>query len=122
MRAKTRTATLPFVLGIGLTQAEKAAIESTALAAKTTPSEWSRQALAHALDASRDTRLLLAELLALRKIFILLQVDSYEEKRLTAERLRHVVELAETTKFSMAENRIYGFGLQSMNGVHGESK
>jgi hypothetical protein len=69
-------------------------------------SEYARHTLLASLNASADIRLLLSELLALRKIFILLQVDSCEGKKLSEQRLRYVVDQAEATKFSMADGRI----------------
>jgi formate-dependent nitrite reductase cytochrome c552 subunit len=112
MKAKKRTITLPLVLGVRLTHIERKSIEAAANAAKSTASEWSRRTLLQAVDVSSEARLLLAEILALRKILILLMKDQCDGRNLSNDGLREAVEQAEATKFAMAESRIRQLSVQ----------
>jgi hypothetical protein len=68
--------------------------------------------LIQALDTSLDTRLVLSETLALRKIVLALHLDLSQGQAVTEQRIRSVVENAEATKFAMAESRIHAFRSQ----------
>jgi hypothetical protein len=76
-------------------------------------SEWCRQALLRALDVSPETRLLLSELLAIRKVFLALHVEALQGQPLNEQRVRQAVENAEATKHAMADSRIHAFRSQS---------
>lgn len=113
MRASKREKNLTSHVGARLLPAEAERVAKCAAAVGLTNSEWIRQVILQAFDLAIGDRLVLSELLALRKIFLLLQVDSAEGLKLSPERLRNAVEQAEATKFSMAEGRIRSFSLQS---------
>ena len=109
MHARTRTASLTETLGIRVTEDERQALEQRAELARLSLSEWCRQALLGSIESSPDTRLILSELLGLRRIFLALQVDFVQGKEVTPERLRAAMEEAEQTKFEMADKRISAF-------------
>ena len=48
-------------------------------------------------------------MLALRRVFLALQVDLLQGRELTEERIRAAMEEADRTKFEMAEKRISAF-------------
>ena len=70
-------------------------------------SEWCRQAHSGCLDVPPGNTLCLQEVLAVRKIFLALQLDDVQGQQLTEDRLRSSIEQAEATKFAMAESRIH---------------
>ena len=106
MHARTRTASLTETLGIRVTEEERQALEQRAEEAHLSLSEWCRQALLGSIETSPDTRLILSELLGLRRMFLALQVDAVHGHEVTPERLRTVMDEAEKTKFEMADKRI----------------
>lgn len=109
MHARTRTASLTETLGIRVTEDERRALEARADEAHLSLSEWCRQALLASVSTSPETRLVLSEVLALRRVFLALQVDLLQGRELTEERVRAAMEEADRTKFEMAEKRISAF-------------
>lgn len=106
MHARTRTASLTETLGIRVTEEERQALEERAELAHLSLSEWCRQVLLASIETSPETRLLLSELLAFRRVFLALQVELVQGNQPTPERLRAAMEEAERTKFEMADKRI----------------
>lgn len=106
MRASKRSKLLNSVVAIRLSSEQALRLSERARQTGQTSSEWGRQTILQALDASLDTRLILAETLALRKIVLALQLDLMQGQTVTEQRLRAIVENAESTKFAMTESRI----------------
>jgi hypothetical protein len=106
MRASKRTQILTGNVATRLTPEEAKQVAEAARRAGLSTSEWVRRAIINGLETGADTRLLLSELLALRKILLLLYMDSYEGEKASEARLKRAVELAESTKFAMSEKRI----------------
>ena len=118
MRKSSRSRTLTGTVTVHVKPDEDELIKERAAHVGLTKSEWCRNAILQSLEASWDSRLIVAELLALRKIFLLLQIDSYQGKKLSEQRLRSMVDEAEATKFAMAASRIRGFWAQ----IKGEAR
>lgn len=106
MHRSTRLKTLTATVGAKHTPEELEQIQEAARASGLTISEWARQTHLKALGAGSDSRLILAELLGLRRMFLALQVDVVQGQELTPERLRAVMDEAERTKFEMADKRL----------------
>jgi hypothetical protein len=98
-----------------VTPEEEERIRERAAEVGLTKSEWCRQAILRSLETGAETRLLLAELLAIRKVFLALHVDVLQGQSLSEPRIRQVVEQAESTKFAMADNRIQAFRSHQSN-------
>jgi hypothetical protein len=71
-----------------------------------TLSEWSRKVLLDSVCGSQEIRLLLSELLALRMIVLRLHLDLLEGDQPTKERIKEILERADATKHTLAEQRI----------------
>lgn len=106
MHSSTRPKTLIATVTAKHTVEEEQRIKERADAAGLTVSEWARQTHLEALSVSPETRLILSELLGLRRMFLALQVDAVHGHEVTPERLRTVMDEAEKTKFEMADKRI----------------
>jgi hypothetical protein len=106
MQARKRSRNLNSVVAIRLSEEQSARLSERAKQAGQSSSEWGRQTLVEALDASQETRLILSETLALRKIFLALHIDLLQGHAVTEQRVRAIVENAEATKFAMTESRI----------------
>ena len=115
MHSRVRSASLTETLGIRVTKDERSTLEVRAEEAGISLSEWCRQLLLDGLAVSPETRLVLSEVLALRKVFLALMLDLIQGQKPTEPRVREVVEQAEATKFAMAENRIHTFRSQKRN-------
>ncbi len=92
-----------------LTFDEEQRIRKHATECGLTKSEWCRQVLLEALDASQGTRLLLSEFLALRTVFLRLHADLLQGIDPSDARLKAVLDRADLDKFNQAENRINSF-------------
>src|SRR5690349_9326844 len=99
MKAKKRVQRLGSVVAIRLSSDQAFRLSERARQSGQTSSEWGRQTILQALDASLDTRLILAETLALRKIVLALQLDLMHGQTVSEARLRSIIENAESTKF-----------------------
>ena len=108
MKRPKRLRTLEATVTAKHTFEEEKRIKATAQQAGLTVSEWSRQTHLNALDVPPWSHVMLREIMALRKIFIALQLDVCQGQSLTENRLRAIVESAETTKHSMADARLKG--------------
>jgi hypothetical protein len=115
MQAKKRTKRLNSVVAIRLSSDQAFRLSERARQTGQTSSEWGRQTILQALDASLDTRLILAETLALRKIVLALQLDLLQGQAVTEQRLRSIIENAESTKFAMTESRVHAARSQKLN-------
>jgi hypothetical protein len=115
MQAKKRLKRLNSVVAIRLSSEQAFRLSERARQAGQTSSEWGRQTILQALDASLDTRLILAETLALRKIVLALQLDLLQGQAVSEQRLRSIIENAESTKFAMTESRIHAARSHSEN-------
>jgi hypothetical protein len=115
MHAAKQSKTLTASITAKLTPEEYMLIKQQAKESGLRPSEWSRQALASAVACGPEIRLILSELLALRKIFLALKVDRIHGQELTEPRIKEVVDQTEATKFAMAERRIYEFRRVAIN-------
>jgi predicted DNA-binding protein len=115
MQAKKRSKRLNSVVSIRLSSEQAFRLSERARQTGQTGSEWGRQTILQALDASLDTRLILAETLALRRIVLALQLDLLQGQTVTEQRLRSIVENAESTKFAMMESRIHSARSQNAN-------
>lgn len=98
-----------------ITQAEEEHIKARAKTEGITKSEWCRQALLSCLEVPSASRLVLQEILALRKVFLVLKLDEIHSHSLTEDRLRFLIEQAETTKAAMAESRIQSMRSKDAN-------
>ena len=115
MQAKKRLKRLNSVVAIRLSSEQAFRLAERARQTGQTSSEWGRQTILQALDASLDTRLILAETLALRKIVLALQLDLLQGNAVTEQRLRAIVENAESTKFAMTESRLHAARSRNSN-------
>ena len=109
MHSAKRAKTLTNYLSSRLTSEQEQRITEHADKAGLTKSEWCRQAILRSLDVPPDAKLVLAELMSLRRIVLGLFVDSIQGQKLTEDRLRSLVEQAEAAKQVMADNRIQAF-------------
>jgi len=115
MQAKKRLKRLNSVVAIRLSSEQAFRLAERARQTGQTASEWGRQTILQALDASLDARLILAETLALRKIVLALQLDLLQGNAVTEQRLRAIVENAESTKFAMTESRLHAARSRNSN-------
>lgn len=106
MEQGKRTRTLDSTVTAKHTAEEETQIKAAADRAGLTVSEWSRQTHLEALEVPPWARVLLQEVMALRKILIAVHLDVCHSQMPTEQRLRALVESAETTKQSMAEARL----------------
>lgn len=95
-----------------VTQEEEQRIHFSAEQAGVTKSEWCRQAILSCLEMPASTRVILAELMSLRKILLALKLEEIHSQTITEDRLRLVVEQAEVSKFAMADKRVLEFRKQ----------
>lgn len=112
MRPAKRTRTRTRSVTAKVTPEHELLLKKRAQSLGMTISEYARQTILGSLDASSETQMIVSELMALRKIFLLLKIDSYEGKKLTEQRLRLAVDQAEATKHAMASSRISSFWAQ----------
>lgn len=106
MHAGNRSKTLTGNVTARVTPEEQARLQERAEHAGLTLSEWARQVLLEAVGSSQETRLLLAELLALRMIVLRFNLDLIEGDQPTKERVKEILERADATKYALAEQRI----------------
>jgi hypothetical protein len=111
MHSAERAKTLTTYLSSRLTSDEERRIKEHANRSGLSKSEWCRQAILRFLDTPPEAQLVLAEIMALRKIILALHLDSIHREELTEQRLRMLVEQAETSKHAMAASRIHAFAL-----------
>jgi hypothetical protein len=115
MHASNRPKVLTRHVGTRLTPDEAKRLEMRAQEQGLTASEWLRQVTLQVLEFPSAARLLLAEMMSLRKIVLALHADLLQGQRPTEQRVREVIEHAESTKFAMADNRIQAFRSRPSN-------
>lgn len=115
MHSRVRSASLTETLGIRVTEGERTALEQRAEEAGISLSEWCRQVLLTGLAASPETRLILSEVLSIRRVFLALALDHAKGNKLTELRLDEVAKDAEIAKFALADNRIFSFRKQEVH-------
>lgn len=106
MHAAKRPRTLEATVTAKHTFEEEKRIKEAAERAALTVSEWCRQTHLQALEMPRGERILLEEIMALRRIILMFQKHTSEAIPLNEDRFRFVVEDAEAHKNEMAEKRI----------------
>ena len=116
MHARVQSASLTETLGIRVTEDERKGFELRAEEAGLSLSEWCRQLLLTGLAASPETRLILSEVLSIRRMFLSLALDQAKGHRLTESRLDELAKHAEAAKFALADNRILTFRKQEAHG------
>ena len=109
MHSRKRTKTLTNYVSSRLTSDEEQRINRRAEMAGLTKSEWCRQAILRALDVSPDSRLIVAEILALRRMFLALQIDEIHGQKPSEERLSFLISQADLYKRAMTEARVRDF-------------
>ena len=113
LHSSKRSKTLTNYLSSRLTPEEEDLIKSRATEAGISRSEWCRKAILGYLDLPLGNRLILEEVMSLRKIVLALKLDEVHGLALSEERLRFLIEQAETTKAAMAESRIHSMRSKS---------
>ncbi len=89
-----------------LTSTESQAVTGAAVAAGATVSQWLRQAALDSLVCPPWARLLLGEFLALRSVVVDLQRDLMQGVKPSTERMKAILDIAETRKFAQADGRL----------------
>jgi len=107
MQRQKRARTLDSTVTAKHTAEEEKRIKEAADRAGLTVSEWSRQTHLDALEIPPWGRVLLNEVMALRKVVIALHLDVCHAQSPTEQRLGTIVENAENTKQAMAEKRLH---------------
>jgi hypothetical protein len=106
MQRGKRTRSLDSTVTAKHTAEEEKKIKEAADLAGLTVSEWSRKTHLDALEVPPWGRVLLNEVMALRKVVLALHLDVCHAQLPTEQRLRAIVENAENTKQAMAETRL----------------
>lgn len=115
MHTTKRPKTLTASVGAKHTPEEEKRIKAAAAQAGLTVSEWARQTHLDALEVPPWSHVLLREVMALRKIVIAIQLDNAQGQTSTENRLRAIVENAESTKHAMADSRLQSISNGSRN-------
>jgi hypothetical protein len=82
------------------------AIKAAADEAGLKESEWLRAVISRALNGGAGTRILLAEVLALRSYFLTMKKKSWQGEGLTDEKLTQLIETVDARKFALADARL----------------
>lgn len=115
MHSSKRSKTLTNYLSSRLTPEEEELIKTRATDAGISRSEWCRKAILGCVDLPLGNRLILEEVMALRKILLALKLDGIHGLALSEDRLRFLIEQAENTKAAMAESRIHSMRSKGAN-------
>ncbi len=110
-----RQRTLTSSVGAKHTPEEEKRIKAAAKQAGLTVSEWARQTHLDALEVPPWSHVLLREIMALRKIVIAVQLDNVQGQTPTENRLRSIIENAESTKHAMADSRLHSISRGDRN-------
>lgn len=106
MEAKTNSVALVETLGIRVTAAERKAFELRAEKDGLSLSEWCRRALFASAKVSTETRLLLSEIIAARRIITSIQIIVAAGKPLDDKTLKEGAKHVDSLKLSLADERI----------------
>ena len=93
-------------VGTRMTPEEAKRVTDSAAAAGVTVSEWVRRSLLEAADCPPWARLMLSEFLALRSVVVDLQRDLMQGVKPSTERVKAILDVAETRKFAQADGRL----------------
>ncbi len=106
MEAKTNSVALVETLGIRVTAAERKAFELRAEKDGLSLSEWCRRALFASAKVSTETRLLLSEIIAARRMITSIQITVAAGKPLDDKTLKDGAKHVDSLKLSLADERI----------------
>jgi hypothetical protein len=106
MKAQIRQRTLTNSVAFRVSQNDAKRFVELADAEGLTVSEWGRRTLLAALDCPPWARLMLGEFLALRSVVVDLQRDLIQGAPTSNERLKAILEVADTRKFALADGRL----------------
>jgi len=93
-------------VGTRMTPEEAKRVTDSAAAAGVTVSEWVRRSLLEAADCPPWARLMLSEFLALRSVVVDLQRDLMQGVKPSTDRVKAILDVAETRKFAQADGRL----------------
>jgi hypothetical protein len=108
MQSSSRLKTVTASVTAKVTPGEEKLCRARAEEAGLSLSEWSRGALIRAASFTPETRLLLAELMALRAVILPLHAEILKGNKLTDTFIAETMKQADARKFAMAENRLLG--------------
>jgi hypothetical protein len=83
-----------------------AAVRAAAEVAGMKPGEWLRRVIGNALRGNPETRIVLAEVMALGTAILTLQSSEWRGKDFTDEQLKALVDACDARKFAQADKRI----------------
>lgn len=109
MRSAKRERALTEYISARLTPEESERVRRRAAGTGLTKSTWCREVVLQALDAPAEVRIVLGELMALRKIFLTIHSQILQGCEPNAQMLKTIVDEAEATKYAMADQRIQKF-------------
>ena len=92
MHASKTLKTLTASITTKLTPKEESLIKQQAKTEGLQPSEWCRRALVDAVECPPETRLVLSEVLSVRRVFLALMLDLIQGQKPTESRIREVVD------------------------------
>jgi hypothetical protein len=101
-----RIKTLSTFLSSRLTEEENFRLKECAVRAGLSKSEWCRQAVLRSLEITPDLRLILDEIMAIRRLLLSLELDRIEGHPMTKDRLSFLVSQADLVKVAMATRRV----------------
>ncbi len=106
MHPPTRRRTLNGSATAKLTREEEKRVRERADECGLTKSEWCRQVILKALEAPPETRIVVAEFMALRAFLLTLHTDLLQGREVTRERIAAALEQGDAKKYAMADSRI----------------
>ena len=83
-----------------------AGVRGAAAAEGMKPGEWLRKVIGNALRGNPETRVLLAEVMALRTAILTLQSTEWRGKDFTDAQLKELIDTCDARKFAQADKRI----------------
>ena len=119
MHTATRTKARTRSVTAKVTPREEALLRKCSEEQGLTLSEWLRQVALQGAQTSPEARLLLSELLSLRMIVLRLNLDQIGGEEITEARVKEILDRAEASKLSLAEQRIQAFRSQPVMGLNG---
>ena len=106
MQGSSRERVYTESVGAKVTPEVAQAVETAALVAGVKPGEWVRRVIGDALEAKAESRVVLAEVMALRSILLTAEMDARLERNGSAEAFDGIVREADARRFAMADGRI----------------
>jgi len=108
MKSNIRPRQLEANLTARVSALEAERVKVCAAAANLSVSEWVRRTLLEAINCPPWVRLLLGEFLALRSVVVDLQRDLMQSVTPSNDRVKAILEVADTRKFALADGRLAG--------------